>query len=75
VKTITLQIFGYDSDAIEIEIAPNDTALDILTKAGLEDCYLISNAPPHNYFSPEEALYTQLRDGESLYAQLPEDDE
>jgi len=72
-KTTTLQIIGYDSAPFEIEVTPDMSVRDILAKAGLEDCSLINNSPPHNYFDPMEAIYDQLTNGESLFAQLPDD--
>ena len=70
-KTIALLILGSDSAPVELVITPDDTALSILTKAGLEDCYLFRKSEPQKYFQPQEAVYDQLKHGETLYARLP----
>jgi hypothetical protein len=72
-KTLFLQILGYASAPFEIEITPDMSARDILTKAGLEDCSLINNSPPHNYFDPMDHLYDRVTSGECLNAQLPDE--
>jgi hypothetical protein len=70
-KTITLQIAGYESAAVEIPITPDVTALKILTRMGLEECALCSGSDLSNPFEPNEAVYKKLRDGQALYAILP----
>jgi hypothetical protein len=71
VKTITLQIAGYESAAVDIDITPDDTPLEILARMGLEECTLCSGTDLSNPFEPNEAVYEKLRDGQSLYAILP----
>jgi hypothetical protein len=73
-KTINLLIYGYESAPVEIVLTPDDTALDILTKAGLEECSLFRKAEPQKYFHKEEAVFDQLRHDEALYAVLPSGD-
>jgi hypothetical protein len=70
-KTVTLQIAGYESAAVEIGITPADTALEILTRMGLEECTLSSGSDLANPFEPTEAVYEKLRDGQTLFAILP----
>jgi hypothetical protein len=70
-KTITLQIAGYESAAVEIVTTPDDTPLEILTRMGLEECTLCSGSDLANPFEPNEAVYEKLRDGQALYAILP----
>ena len=66
-KTIFLQIAGYESAPVEIHITPDVTALNILTQAGLEECALFRTSEPQKYFQREDAVYDQLTDGEALY--------
>jgi hypothetical protein len=70
-KTITLQIAGYESAAVDIAITPSDTALEILTRMGLEECALCSGSDLANPFEPTEAVFEKLRDGQAVYAILP----
>jgi hypothetical protein len=70
-KAITLQISGYESAPVEIVITPDDTALKILTRMGLEECARSSGSDLSNHFEPNEAVYEKLRDGQALYAILP----
>jgi hypothetical protein len=70
-KTVTLQIAGYESAPVEMDITRDVTALDILTRMGLEDCALSLSSDISNPFAPNEAVYEKLRDGQVLYAILP----
>jgi hypothetical protein len=74
VKTINLLIYGYESEPVAVSITPEDTALSILTQAGLDGCSLLRKAEPHRYFHNSEAPYAELTDGEALYAILPSGD-
>ena len=69
-KTITLQIAGYESAAVEIVITNDDTPLEILSRMGLEECALCSGSDLANPFEPTEAVYEKLRDGQALFAIL-----
>jgi hypothetical protein len=73
IKTITLQIAGYESAAVEIDITPDDTPLKILNRMGLEECTLCSGSDLANPYKPTEAVFEKLRDGQALYAVLPAD--
>jgi hypothetical protein len=71
VKTITLRIFGYESEPVAVSITPEDTALAILSQAGLDGCSLVRKSAPHRHYHNSEAPYAELTDGEALYAVLP----
>ncbi len=73
-KTITLRIYGYESEPVAVCITPEDTALAILTQAGLDGCSLLRTSEPHRYYHSSEAPYAELTDGETLYAVLPSGD-
>lgn len=70
-RTINLLIYGYESEPVAVSITPEDTAFSILTQAGLDGCSLVRNSEPHKYYHNSEAPYTELTDGETLFAVLP----
>jgi hypothetical protein len=73
-KICNLFIYGYESEPIAVSISPEDTAISILTKSGLDDCFLMRNSEPHRYYHDSEVPYSDLTDGETLFAVLPGDD-
>jgi hypothetical protein len=73
-KTITLRIYGYESAPVELEITPESTAQDILSRAGLAECSLFRTTEPQKYFHHQEPVFDQITDGDSLYAVLPSGD-
>jgi hypothetical protein len=72
-RTINLLIYGYESEPVAVSIGPEDTALSILTQAGLDGCCLLRNSEPHRYYNDSEAPYTGITEGEFLFAVLPGD--
>ena len=70
-KTIFLQIAGYESAAVAIDMTPESTAQSLLTQVGLEECTLCSGSDLANPFEPTEAVFEKLRDGQAVYAILP----
>ena len=70
-KTIFLSIAGYESAAVDLDITPDDTALHILARVGLEECVLCSGSDLANPFEPTEVVYEKLLDGQSVVAILP----
>lgn len=71
IKTVFLQIAGYESPAVAIDITPEETALSLLTQAGLEECTLFSGPDLANPYEPTDPVYERLRDGQAVYAVLP----
>ena len=72
-KTIFLQIAGYESAAVAIDITPEATALSLLTQVGLEECALCPGPDLANPYESTEGVYEKVRDGQVLFAVLPAD--
>jgi hypothetical protein len=72
-KICNLLIYGYESEPVAVSITPEDTALSILSQAGLDGCCLVRNSEPQRYFHDSEAPYAELKDAEVLFAVLPGD--
>jgi hypothetical protein len=73
-KLVNLLIYGYESQPIAVSITPEDTALSILTKCGLDGCCLLRNSEPHRYYDNSDSPYADLANHETLYAVLPSGD-
>jgi hypothetical protein len=73
-RTINLLIYGYESEPVTVSISPEDTALSILTQAGLDGCSLLRNSRPERCYHNSEAPYAELTDGETLFVVLPDGD-
>jgi hypothetical protein len=73
-KMCNLLIFGYESEPIAVSVMPEDTALTILSKAGLDGCFLVRESDPQRHYDDSETPYPDLTDGQQLFALLPDGD-
>ena len=68
-KVVELRVPGSDREPLILELWPDTTVTDILADADLAaDCALVRACAPMHPLSPEEELYNQLTDCETLYA-------
>jgi hypothetical protein len=73
-KLANLSLYGYVSDPIAVSISPEDTAISILTKCGLDGCFLMRDAEPHSLYHDSDTPYPAITDGQQLFALLPGDE-
>lgn len=70
-KRVVIRIAGSESDPIDRDILPGQTAGEVLAELNLEG-YVLSLLPNPDqflsFFEDEEDLYSQLREGDRLCA-------
>lgn len=70
-KQIAVKVAGSEREPMDITIKPGTTAGEILADIGLEG-YLLSTGPNSNrFFAEDEIVYSQVVDGDKLYATTP----
>jgi hypothetical protein len=72
-KRITVKVAGTDREPIDRNIKPGSTAGEVLADLGLEG-YLLSTGPnADRFFGDSENVYSQVSDGQKLFATTPAD--
>jgi hypothetical protein len=73
-KIANLFIYGYVSEPVTVSVMPEDTALTILSKCGLDGCFLVRESEPQRRYEDSDTPYADLTDAENLFAVLPDGD-
>jgi hypothetical protein len=73
-KLANVSLYGYQSEPIAVSVMPGDTAFSILTKCGLDGCFLMRGSEPHSYYHDSDTPYPAITDGQQLFALLPGDE-
>jgi hypothetical protein len=66
-KNAAVRIAGFTREPQNLIIQPGTTAAEILNQLGLEG-YLLSAKGANTYFGDDETIYSQIVDGDLLYA-------
>jgi hypothetical protein len=69
-KTVAIKVAGTESEPLDIQIQPGQTAGEVLGQLGLQG-YILSFPNSSRFFGNEEVLYTAVVDGDKLTATTP----
>jgi hypothetical protein len=66
-KSMAVKIAGSEREPLDLTIKPGTSAADILAQLNLQG-YVLSLKGSNNFFSNDEIVYSQVVDGDLLYA-------
>jgi hypothetical protein len=69
-KHLAVKVLGTESDPLDIQIQPGQTAGEVLGQLGLSG-YMLSFPNSTKFFANEEPIYASVVDGDKLVATTP----
>lgn len=73
IKRIAVKIAGSEQEPQDVTIKPGTMASDILEQLNLPGYLLSKSVGSRQFFGDDEIVYSQVTDGDKLYATTPAD--